>query len=244
MKILEKFNQEKAEERVNSLIKQYKIKVIARSKGSSGYAHFDKNEMKIPYPTNVDRFAVCLHEIHHIIAGETQNGKKLKRYEQEFYADMYARNILEEFNYNTTEWDRRTQWQILSRVAMATNRGCKEVNQEVANYFYYIDFSKWFGKKVFVGADKTFVNQTIEIDGDKKPLPFNPRNTVLTFHHKELSEDEIEKLKDKVGNVVDDFKWTDERVLEFSKTCTQGSYGDYDGCKTIKSKLIRFKEIN
>lgn len=37
--------------------------------------------------------------------------------------------------------------------------------------------------------------------------------------------------------------WTDERVLEFAKTSTSGSYGKYKGCKTLKEKMERFKSL-
>ena len=37
--------------------------------------------------------------------------------------------------------------------------------------------------------------------------------------------------------------WTDERVLEFAKTSTAGSYGKYKGCKTLKEKMERFKSL-
>jgi len=41
-----------------------------------------------------------------------------------------------------------------------------------------------------------------------------------------------------------DFVWTDKLVLEFNKISTSGSYGIYSDCKSIKSKLKKFKEIN
>ena len=40
-----------------------------------------------------------------------------------------------------------------------------------------------------------------------------------------------------------EFIWTDELAIEFAKVCSQGSYGDYKGCKRIEQKLIRFKEL-
>jgi len=158
------FNREEAESYLNNLIKQYNIKVVERSKSSCGWARWDTNEIKIPHPTNIDRFGVCLHEISHIIDADTKNGKPTKRYEQEFYCDMYARNILIEFGYDTTEWDQRTRWHILSRIEMATNRGVKKVNEEIVEYFNDVDFDQWYGKKVWVGAQKDFSNVTIDIN--------------------------------------------------------------------------------
>lgn len=227
------FNREEAEAYLNKLIKQYNIKVVARSKTSCGTAWCDRNEIKIPYPTNEDRFAVCLHEVHHIMEGDTRNGKKIKRYEQEFYADMFARDTLAELGYDTTYTDKRNQWHILSRIAMATNRGLKEINPEIVEYFNYVDFSKWIGNKVFVSCNKKYENQRISIkidDGRWITIPLEVPSL-------------IKKSKPISSDLSDDFEWTDERVLEFGKVVTMGSYGDYDGCKTMVSKLKRFKEL-
>jgi len=161
------YNQEDAEAYLQKLIKQYNIKVVQRSKSSCGWASFEENEIKIPYPTDVDRFGVCLHEISHILDGDTRNGKSTKRYEQEFYCDMYARNILIEFGYDTTKWDQRTRWHILSATARATNRGVKKINEEIVEYFDDVNFNDWYGKKVWVGAQRDFSNVTIDIK-DKK----------------------------------------------------------------------------
>ena len=44
-------------------------------------------------------------------------------------------------------------------------------------------------------------------------------------------------------NRIDEFKWTDELVLQFTKVSQSGPYGDYSGLKKIKDKLQRFKEL-
>lgn len=66
---------------------------------------------------------------------------------------MYARGILIELGWDTKEWDRRTKWHVLSRIAMAHNRGLNhaKINREIKEYFQEIDFSKWAGKKVYAG---------------------------------------------------------------------------------------------
>lgn len=40
------------------------------------------------------------------------------------------------------------------------------------------------------------------------------------------------------------FKWTDELVIEFAKLSTLGSYGIFDGMKSIGDKLEQFKKVN
>jgi hypothetical protein len=152
------FNKKEAEDHLNKLIKQYNIKVVQRSKSSCGWAMWETNEIKIPHPTDIDRFGVCLHEIKHII-----DGNKGKRYQQEFWCDLYALNTLKEFKYDTTEWEIRMRWHVLSRVAMATNRGVKIVDKEITEYYKDVDFTKWIGKKVFVSADKDYNNLKISI---------------------------------------------------------------------------------
>ena len=37
--------------------------------------------------------------------------------------------------------------------------------------------------------------------------------------------------------------WTDERVMDFVKVATSGSYGDYFDCPSLKQKLRRFKQL-
>lgn len=152
------FNQKQAETYLNKLIKQHKIKISERSKSSCGWAIWETREIKIPYPSDIDRFGVCLHEVKHIIDGDTG-----KRYQQEFWCDLYALNILKEFGYDTAYWETRMRWHVLSRVAMATNRGVKVVDKEITHYYKDVDFTKWIGKKVFVGADRKFNNITISI---------------------------------------------------------------------------------
>ena len=38
-------------------------------------------------------------------------------------------------------------------------------------------------------------------------------------------------------------RWTDERVKEFVKVATSGSYGDYFDCSSLEKKMVRFKQI-
>ena len=40
------------------------------------------------------------------------------------------------------------------------------------------------------------------------------------------------------------FRWTDQKVKDFAKVITFGAYGDYQGCRTVETKLKRFKELN
>ena len=36
-------------------------------------------------------------------------------------------------------------------------------------------------------------------------------------------------------------QWTDKDMLEFARIASGGSYGDYKGCKSLQSKLKKYK---
>jgi len=156
------FDKEIAERHLQKLLKEHKIKVIKWSVTSCGRAYWKKRKVKIPKPTNVDRFGVCMHEIKHII-----DGKKGKRFEQEFACDMFAREqmILLGFNNGIQNWDKRTNWHCLSRIAMAVNRkmDVEKISINIKEWFNFVDFSKWKNKKVFIRHnDKEELGYTIE----------------------------------------------------------------------------------
>lgn len=154
------FDKKFAEKYINSLLKKYKIKVSSWSRTSCGYAEWKLKRIKIPKPTNIDRFGVCLHEIKHIL-----DGNKGKRFEQEFYCDLYALNIIKELEYDHVQWEERMRWHSLSRIAMATNRGLNldKIKPEIKKFFNEIDFSLWNNNNVFVHSNKeNKVGYTIE----------------------------------------------------------------------------------
>ena len=145
------FDKQFAEEYINSLLKKYRIKVCSWSRTSCGYAEWKSKRIKIPKPTDVDRFGVCLHEIKHIL-----DGNKGKRFEQEFYCDLYALNIIKEFEYDHVQWEERMRWHSLSRIAMASNRGLSldKIKPEIKEFFKEIDFSLWSNNNVFVHSNR------------------------------------------------------------------------------------------
>lgn len=143
------FNKVTAANYITDLCKRHNITVSGYSTTSSGRAKVKQRSIKIPKPTNVDRFAVCLHEIFHVI------GKRpgAASFEQEFYCDKYALDTLIELRYDTEAWVKRVKWHVLSRIAMAHNRGLNhsKINAEIKEFFSDVDFRRWLGCKVFVG---------------------------------------------------------------------------------------------
>jgi len=37
--------------------------------------------------------------------------------------------------------------------------------------------------------------------------------------------------------------WSNEDMLSFARIASEGSYGKYKGCKSLESKLIRYKQL-
>ena len=194
--------------------KKHKIKVYKTSVTSSGHAFYKTRKIKVPVPTNLDRFAVCLHEIKHIIDG---NGKS--RFEEEFKCDMFARNILIELGYSTTDWDRRTRWHVLSRIAMAHNRGLNhsKINSEIRTFFNEIDFTKWIGNKVFVGSKYSKSNNPDDIE-------FTPS----------MSKSEIEVRLNRKGLMLDKSQRDDSTYNKWIVSSNGDSFGqDFDNLSEI-----------
>jgi hypothetical protein len=149
---IKNFDEKEATEIMNKYLNQYRIRVVQWSKSSCGFAFYKKDKdgywrIKVPKPTNADRFGVVMHEIYHCIDSFFTKPSYL----QEFRCDKFALDRLQEMNLDTSIWEKRIRWHILSRVAMATNRGHKNVAKEVKDFFPDIDFESWYGKKVFVG---------------------------------------------------------------------------------------------
>lgn len=177
------FNKSFALGYLNRLCKKHKIKVIAWSASSCGRAYIKRKEIKIPKPTNLDRFAVGLHEIFHIIGH-----KGSTTFEKEFYCDKYALDILIELDYPTEEWTKRMKWHVLAQIAKAHNRGLNhsKINPQILSFFKDIDFNLWSGKKVFVGYKYS-----------KNPIPENIEYTQA------LSKKEVEMLLNRKGLMLD-----------------------------------------
>jgi hypothetical protein len=146
------FNRQIAENHLVLLLKQYGINVIKWSTTSCGRSNWKEKTIKIPHPTNTDTFCVCMHEIKHIIDGDAG-----KRYEQEFYADMFAIEQAELLGFETTEYRKRMKRDILISVAMAHNRkfNIDNLNADVKAFLSGVDFELWAGHKVFVQGNYT-----------------------------------------------------------------------------------------
>jgi len=150
---IKKFDKNEATQIMNKYLKQYRIRVIQWSTSSCGFAYYKKDKdgywrIKVPVPSDADRFGVVMHEIYHCIDSFFTKPSYL----QEFKCDKFALDRLKEMNLDTSVWEKRMKWHVLSRVAMATNRGHKNISKVVEDFYPDVDFNSWYGKKVFVGV--------------------------------------------------------------------------------------------
>ena len=159
------FDKTKALRHINSLLKKNKIQATFSKNGQAGYAYYyNRNEVpkiKIPTPNSVEQFGVAIHEIGHIVLGHCEkHGKYLKdsrpNYVQEYEAEQFAIEGLQEKGLDTTKYELRAKRYILENVAQATNRRhpITKVPQEIIDWLE-IDTNKWGNaKKVFVPRGK------------------------------------------------------------------------------------------
>jgi len=149
MNIIKQFDKKQAEDILNKYLDRYNITVYQWSVTSCGRAYYKDKRIKIPKPTNIDRFSVCLHEIKHIIDGRIK-----PRYISEFRCDKFALDIINDLGWDTEYVRARMKWHVLSRVAMATNRGLKKIDPLITNYYNDIDFDDWYRHKIFVSPKR------------------------------------------------------------------------------------------
>ena len=134
---------------VNNLLRFHNIKVRQWSVQSCGRAYINRKEVKIPKPTNADRFGVCIHEIKHIIDGNIKPSYYAE-YRCEQFALMHMRMInLPE--HEITMYKNRARGYVISKIAKAHARklNLDKISKEVIE-FCNMDFSNWKGKNVFV----------------------------------------------------------------------------------------------
>ncbi|MBH21761.1 MAG: hypothetical protein CML98_08335 [Rhodobiaceae bacterium] len=149
MKYKKRFNRKDAHQIIESLMNEHNIKLKKWSVTSCGRAYFKQREIKIPRPNNLDRFFVCLHEIKHIIDQRIKPSCLA-----EFRCDKYALDFCNDLGWKSEMVKARMDWHSLSRLAMATNRGLKEIPLSIQIFYSYLDLNKWVGRKVYVSPSR------------------------------------------------------------------------------------------
>jgi len=146
-----KFDKKLAEEELKKLLKKYKIHVYKYSTTSCGIAWFGKQRrIKIPKPTNIDRFGVCMHEIKHII--DQRNSEFGKRvFEREYACDKFALEKIRELGFDDKEWVLRMRWHITMMISKAY---CRKLNLDTIFKDLLkdidLDIEEWRNKNIFI----------------------------------------------------------------------------------------------
>lgn len=167
---MKQFNKTIAQEHLNQMLTEHQINVVKWSTTSCGLAWIDKRDVKIPKPTNIDRFCLSMHELGHII--EKAGRKYMHAYEAEYYAEIFAFKQAENLGFDYTNYKERARRYVIMTIAKGYCRGLNidNINQEIKD-FCNIDFNLWKGNKVFIrnwGHKNQNLDKPLEIIYTKK----------------------------------------------------------------------------
>ena len=133
---------------IKRLCKQYGIRVIRNFKSACGRACFDENWIKIPERFDtLDKFYVSLHEIGHIVEGESE-----KVYMSEYNAMQWGLNKMKELKMSIHCARERERRYFTKKLCQAKNRGSK-IHELPDEIFKFSKLSKYWAKK----SDKIYV---------------------------------------------------------------------------------------
>jgi len=116
-----KFDPIWADKYIKKELNFYNIRVVEWSVTDCGLAWPEKREVKIPAPTTLNRFMICLHEIFHISRFSAHKG--LKVYEYEFDCEMWTIQKAKKLGFNTDDYEYRAKGYVTYCLARAYNRG-------------------------------------------------------------------------------------------------------------------------
>lgn len=131
---------------VDALLKEHGLTVRKHSVGANGRAFSDKS-LIIPYPTNVEKFCVCLHEIGHH-AARAMSGAVWKK---EYKAEQYALTIAKQHGFDVSDYEVRAKRYVLLNIAkgLARNLNLDKVDAVVKEFVSSeVNIEEWKGKKV------------------------------------------------------------------------------------------------
>lgn len=142
---------EKMQHAVNSELAKNNVTVIKWNKSDCGTAYYKDREIKIPRPVDFISLGICFHEIGHIVKGH-YNGNGKTRYVEEYEAEQFAIQKLEEYGFYDKQYKYNAIAYVLSKLAQARNRGhnMKNVPKEIVRWSG-LQVNKWNkAQKVFV----------------------------------------------------------------------------------------------
>jgi hypothetical protein len=137
-----KFDKVWAKKYIATQLNFHDIKVIEWNKSDCGIAFVENRTIKIPEPTTINRFLICLHEISHIIRSPFHTSMRV--YEYEYDCEMYAIQQALELGLDIEDYEHRAKGYVMYCVCRAFNRG---LNLDKANYeildWLGIDIDEW-----------------------------------------------------------------------------------------------------
>lgn len=165
------FDPKLADKHLKKMLRHYKIKVASWSTSSVGWARVSMKTVKIPKPTDIDRFCVAMHELGHIIKGACKSDMPL--FKSEYIAEMFALEQAAIFNWDATQYKERARRYIIMNIAKGHCRrlNLDAIEKEIKD-FCAIDFESWKGKRVFVSGwgNDVYKEKPLEINiSDDKP---------------------------------------------------------------------------
>ena len=177
------------QDEINKLLRFYNITVVQWSKSACGWARKSNRTIKIPPPTTIENFLICLHEIRHI----TQPGGP--NYVMEYDAERWAIDYAQKLGFDTKSYERRAKMYVLKNIAKGINRGLRvhRVKPEILNWLP-IDITEWEGNKVYLYAgDKKRSRDNIIIEM-RKPNNYRPFRKTRYQWNNLINETEITEL--------------------------------------------------
>jgi len=151
-----KFKIDWARDFIKKELNFYNIEVIQWNVGDCGIAFIETRQVKIPDPTTINRFLICLHEIGHIARASVH--KTMKVYEYEYDCEMYAIQRALKLNLDIEDYEHRARGYITYCFCKAFNRNLNldKANTEIIDWLG-IDISEWSRwDRAFVIAKKNW----------------------------------------------------------------------------------------
>ncbi len=137
-----KFEIDWARDYVNNQLKFYNIEVIGWNKGDCGIAFIQTRQVRIPDPTTINRFLICLHEVAHIARASLH--KSMKVYEYEYDCEMYAIEQGLRLGLDIEDYEHRARGYVTHCFCKAFNRNLNldKVNHEIIDWLG-VDIEQW-----------------------------------------------------------------------------------------------------
>jgi hypothetical protein len=137
-----KFDVEWARNFIKKELNFHSIEVIGWNKADCGIAFIETRQVRIPDPTTINRFLICLHEICHISRQSIH--KSMKVYEYEYDCEMYAIRVGLGLGLDIQDYEHRAKGYVTYCFCKAFNRNLRldKANIEIIDWLG-VDVDEW-----------------------------------------------------------------------------------------------------